>query len=231
MEKDDFQSSIPLATISIEESLKGLELVTRFKHNEDLTNQNWIALQNHKHKLTHVMSESLEILKNATEEDLEKAKGELEKLGIGVSELDLSKPTTSLQNRVGVISNFQKLRESCFYVDWDKLRGKWMLFDELSKDSQEKLAFYVNSEAKIIINNFKIGIERYVNRLRETGQLLEKLPYPSYIEHRTSENFESNVLLNSFEKKIDKIKYEQGLKIMKQFIEQESFEFLIFGYF
>ena len=229
-DKDDFQSCIPLAIISIEESLKGIELLRRFQRGEYLTNEVLTTLKNHKHKLTHVMNESLEILKNIIK-DLEKTKETLGKSNIGIGKSDLSQRIANIQSRSAVYSHFQELKEACFYADWDKPREKWMLFDELLKDSKEKLAFFVHSEAEILLNLLKIGIETYVNRLRETGQLLEKLPYPSYPEHRSPENFESNTLKKPLGKKIDQIKHNEGLKIMKQFIKQRSFEFLSFDIF
>lgn len=226
---EDFQSSIPLATISMEESLKGLELLTRFRHDEDLTEDIWNDMKNHKHKLTHVTTEALEELKKGRQEDLEKAKEELAKTGIKIDDIDVTKLISNLQKRAGIHSHFQELREGCFYVDWDKLRGKWMLFDELPKDSKSKLAYYAICEAELTLNFLKMGIERYVNRLRETGQLLEKLPYPSYTEHRPVENFESNSLQDPRKDKADFVKYEKGLEIMQHFIDQKSFEFLAFG--
>ena len=231
LEKDEFQSCIPLAIISMEESLKGLELLTRFRKNEDLTNKIWTDLKNHKHKLTYVMTESIKGLKKATKEDLENAKTELGKFGHDLDNTDISKTITDMKKRIGINSSFQELKEACFYVDWDVLRGKWMLFDELPKDYMDKLTFYVVSEAELTLNLLKIVIETHINRLRETNQLLEQLPYPSYIEHRTPENFDSNTLQDPLKEKVNQIKHAEGLKAMKQFIEQKSFRFLSFGIF
>ena len=231
LEKDEFQSCIPLAIISMEESLKGLELLTRFRKNEDLTNKIWTDLKNHKHKLTYVMNESLKSLKKATKEDLENAKTELGKFGRDLDKTDISKTITDIQKRIGINSNFQELKEACFYVDWDVRRGEWMLFDELPKDYMDKLTFYVVSEAELTLNLLKIMIEMHINRLRKTNQLLEKLPYPSYVEYRTPENFESNALQDLLKEKINQVKHAEGLKVIKQFIEQKSFRFLSFGIF
>lgn len=230
-EAKDFQASIPLATISIEESLKGLELLTKFRHNEDITIESWKDLRNHKHKLTHVLQEIIKDLKNTTQEDLDKAKKELGKFTEPVSSMTIDDAIKNLEGRSGIHSHFKELREACFYADWDKLRKKWITFDELTTDMAEALSFFVLAEAQVNLNLLKMGIERYVNRLRETGQLLRKLPYPSYIEHRTPENFESNALEFPKRKKADSVLYDKGLKVMQQFIEQRSFQFLSFGVF
>ena len=227
----DYQSSIPIATIAIEESMKGLELLTKFRRNQIVTVEDWNDLKNHKHKLTHVIEESMKDLKNATNEDIKKAKKEVAKtnqLGYGGSVDDALK---NLQNKSGIYSHFQRLREGCFYSDWDKLREKWIVFDELSKDMQEALAFFVCAEAQITLNLLRSGIERYVNKLRETKQLLKKLPYPSYVELRPPEKWESNNLDYPIQSKVDQVKYEKGLKVMGQFIVEKSFQFLSFGIF
>ncbi|WP_155991235.1 hypothetical protein [Candidatus Nitrosotenuis uzonensis] len=136
-----------------------------------------------------------------------------------------------MENRSGIHSHFQELREGCFYVNWDKLRGKWVVFDEFSGDMQEALAFYVFAEAQTNLNMLKMGIERYVNKLRETGQLLRKVPYPSYVELKTPDKWECNSLSPPIQSKVDSVKYEKGLKVMQQFIDQRSFQFLSFGVF
>lgn len=225
----DYQSSIPLSTISIEESLKGHELLTKFRHNEVLTIEGYEDLKNHKHKLTHVMENAIKDLKNYDKKELENAKKEIEKTGRNLPNIEGA--IKNLQNRVGIYSHFQELREGCFYAGWDKLREKWIIFDELSEDMQEALAYFVLVEAEMNITLLKIGIERYINTLRKTGQLLKKVPYPSYIEYRTPDKYESNSLSFPISSKVEQVKYDKGLKIMKQFIEEKSFQFLSFGVF
>ena len=227
----DYQSSIPIATICMEESMKGLELLTKFRRNQVVTVDDWKELKNHKHKLTHVMEDALNDLKKASEEDIEKAKEEVAKTGHENKNVKVADVIKNLQNKSGIHSHFQEIREGCFFSDWDKLRGKWVIFDELSSEMQDALAFFVYAEAQINLNLLKMGIERYVNKLRETKQLLEKLPYPSYQELRSPEKWESNSLSFPIQNKVDRVKYEKGLKVMKQFIEEKSFQFLSFGIF
>ncbi len=227
----DYQTSIPIATIAIEESMKGLELLKKFRHNQVVTVEDWNDLKNHKHKLTHGMEEAMEDLRNATEDDIKKAKEEVVK----TSQFDwggsIDDVLKNLQSKVSIYSHFQELREGCFYSDWDKLREKWIVFDELSKDMQEALAFFVFIETQTTLNLLKVAIERYVNKLRENKQLLKKLPYPSYAELRTPEKWDSNNLDHPIQSKVDQVKYEKGSKVMRQFIDEKSFQFLSFGIF
>ena len=227
----DYQSSIPIATICMEESMKGLELLTKFRRNQNVTVDDWKYLKNHKHKLTHVMEDAMEDLKNASDKDIEKVKKEVAQTGHQSSDVNVSDAIKRLQGKSSIHYHFQELREGCFFSDWDKLRGKWIIFDELSSEMQDALAFFIFVEAQINLNLLKMGIERYVNKLRETEQLLKKLPYPSYSELRTPDKWESNNLSFSIQGKVDEVRYEKGLKVMKQFIEEKSFQFLSFGLF
>ncbi len=211
--------------------MKGLELLTKFRRNQVITVDDWKDLTNHKHKLTHVMEDAIEDLKKSSEEDIAKARDEVSKTGQQNRDVSVESIIKNLQNKSGIHSHFQELREGCFYSDWDKLRGKWIIFDELSTEMQEALAFFVYAEAQTNLNLLKMGIERYINRLRETEQLLKKLPYSSYEELRSPENWESNNLPFTIQSKVDQIRFDKGFKVMKQFIEEKSFEFLSFGVF
>ena len=227
----DYQSSIPIATISIEESMKGQELLKKFRHNKDVTVDNWELLKNHKYKLNHVIEDSIRYLKDVSDEDINKIKEETAITGIQSQDISVNDAIKSLENRLHVQQYFQQLREGCFYSNWDRLKNKWMVFDELPKEKQEVLAFFVLDNARGMLVLLKRAIERYVNRLRETGQLQIKLPYPSYKELRPVEKWESNSLSLQIEHKRDRIRFARGYEVMTQFIEQKSFQFLSFGIF
>ena len=84
-------------------------------------------------------------------------KQNLENLDVILTKLTYLKLLQISKKRIGINSNFQELKEACFYVDWDVRRGEWMLFDELPKDYMDKLTFYVVSEAELTLNLLKIN--------------------------------------------------------------------------
>ena len=230
-DNENYQASIPIATISIEESMKGLALLRKFSSDQVVTIKDWMDLKNHKHKLTYELEWAIKHLGNASDSDLEKAKEAAVKIGYQSHDISADRAIRELQNKSGIYAHFQKLRESCFYSDWDKLRKKWTIFDELLKEKQEALSFFIYKAAQSDIDFLKKGIEAYVNRLRETGQLLEKLPYPSYEEFRPPEKWESRGLTYQIQRKADRLKFEKGAKVMKQFIKLQSFQLLSFNIF
>ena len=227
----DYQSSIPIATISIEETMKGFELLKKFSHDQGITVENWKYLKNHKYKLTHVLEDNIQYLKSTPDKNITKTRNEVAKTGLRNDDVSIDDAIKSLQIMLARYTHFQKLRESCFYSDWDKLSEKWMIFDELPQEKQEALSFFVCEEARTSLILLKRNIERYVNRLRETGQLLKKLPYPSYEELRSPEKWESNNLLLQIQHRVDQIRFSRGIEVMNQFIELNSLQHLSLGIF
>lgn len=227
----DYQSSIPLATISIEEALKGYEMLIKFRKNLDITEEDWQNLTNHKHKLTNVFKFAADVMKKEHKpEDLDAAKKEFEKRGVRIPDGADKELSRNLEKRAFVYSHFQMLREGCFYADWDKSKGIFTYFDELTPGVQEALSFYILMEAESTINSFKASMETYVNALRETGQLLFKLPYPSYVEFRTPDKFESNSLMRELSK-LERTKMDKGYRALREFIAKKSFEPIAYSLF
>lgn len=220
----DYQASIPIATISIEEAMKGLEIVIKFSKNQGITADDWDRLMSHKHKLTNVLQWAIDNLKSRSEDDLNKTKDELSKTGLKY-EGSLDAGIRRLERSLAAYGHFQKLREICFYSNWDKQNSKWTIFDELAEEKQEALAFFIVTEAQIRLNFLRRFIEKYVNRHRKNGHLLTKVPYPSYEDYKPPEDWESNSLHTYPQSKIEQIKYEKGFEIMKWFININSFQF------
>jgi len=80
----EFQAAISLATISMEEALKGIELSTRFRRGQDMTSDDWNSLRSHKHKLTHVYEDAIRVLQEAGEKEEAEAMKKLEESGMRV---------------------------------------------------------------------------------------------------------------------------------------------------
>lgn len=229
-DNEDYQAVIPVATISIEESMKGLELLRRFSYNQDVTVGIWKKLTTHKHKLTQEMEWGKRVLENASDDDIEKAKDEAVKINSQINAASIDTAIKTLQRKSDIYAHLQKLREGCFYSDWDKLRKKWTVFDEMSKEKQEALSFFVYVSAQIDVDFLKTAVERYANRLRETQQLLGKSPYSYYEEFRPTEKWNSrgpDQILHD----AGRTKFAKGVEVMDQFIALQSFPLLSFNVF
>ena len=221
----NYQASIPIATISIEEAMKGLELVMKLDRNWGITVDDWDKLMNHKHKLTGVLQWALNTLENMNSADFDKVKNDMAtETGVRYEDsLDAGK--RNLQRTLAAYGHLQKLREMCFYSSWDKQNAKWLVFSELTEEKQEVLAFFVFMEAQIRFNILKKFIEKFVNKQRKQGQLLTKVPYPPYEDYKPPRDWESNALPTSPQSKAERVKYDRGFEVMKWFMSTHSFEF------
>lgn len=227
-----FQTSIPLATISLEESLKGIELATRFRRGLDVTRGDWVKLKSHKYKLTHVTTDAKSVMAKSTEEEGAMVWKELEEGGISAPKIAKEKLMEMLRDETGIYSHFQALRESCFYSDWSETESEWKIFPELPEDKQQALAFYVLSEAESKLDFLQFTIEKIVNALREKGQLTDTtLSYPPYKEHRDMKQFESVKKWNNVPAMVDKVRYDQGRLVMQKSMTLPSFESVSLGIF
>lgn len=217
----NYQASIPLATVSIEESLKGYELIRRFSQGNDIAKKDWEDIKNHKFKLTHSFADLISGLRGIDDSRLEDVRRDMEKIGLPF-QLDKDKTIKGLEEKSLVYSHFKGLRESCLYVDWNSTSRTWTGFN--SDDTIDSLSFFVLKEAQLMIIHLKSRIERVINELREKGGLLIELPFPSYKEHRDIENHESTQMTRELASKLDETKMKQGLNALKKFVSTKNLD-------
>jgi AbiV family abortive infection protein len=159
-ENKDFQACVPLTTIAIEESLKGLEILKKFRKRQDISEDDWKNLKNHQHKLTHSFVDAIEEMKKErSQQEIAAVKQEIEKTGVKIPDVSFESLIKSLETRTYTYSHFQDLRESSFYVDWDDVRENFSYFNELDKETQENMSFYMLAEAEITLNFLRVSIE------------------------------------------------------------------------
>src|SRR5919109_3661016 len=224
-----FHAAVPSATIALEECQKSIELINQFKRNNNMTRDEWNKMKNHKHKLTHVTKEAIEILEKMTPKQEQMVRKELQESGTDVSQISIKELIESNKEHANLHSHFQNLRELCLYVDWNEIDSEWVSFSSLSEDRQNALSFFVITEAQHQIEYLEYLLETVVNRLRKNGKLTVAVPYPSYTEHRTPDKFESKIGSTKTMSKADQIRLDQGMRTMQKFITLNSFENVAFG--
>jgi len=229
-EQKKFQASIPIATISMEESLKGTEFTINFRHSEPMTREGWEKLKNHKHKLTHVKDFAIRVMEDATTEEEEKTKEELRKSGMIVPDISGKDLAKLVKKRNFLHSHFQTLRELCFYSNWNDVEQSWNVFSDLSDEKQQSLAFFVLKEAEHSLDFLKLSIEKIVNNLRANGTFVDTpLPYPPYLEVRSMQDFEYIKKLNVPISKHEHILHDNGIAVLQKIVGLKSLESVDFG--
>src|SRR2546421_11298509 len=223
-----YQAAIPYATISLEESMKGIELLNAFRRKQNMSKEDWNKMKSHKHKLIHAKKEAAQIMEKSDKKDDEKAIKELEEYGFEIPDIAKEKIIEITKQRAHVHSHFQNLREKCLYTDWDEIEVDWTNFSSLSEDRQEALAYFVLEESENDLEYLEFYIEKMMNKLRKDG-ITAQVPYPPYQEYRDPDKYESIKRWENKGTKAEQIKYDQGLLVMKKFIGLNAFENVSFG--
>jgi len=198
-----------------------------------MTSDDWNSLRSHKHKLTHVYEDAIRVLQEAGEKEEAEAMKKLEESGMRVPPVSKEKLIKLLQAKSSIHSQFQALRESCLYSDWNEATAKWSVFSEVGQNEQEAIAFFVLRETELQLDFLRFAIESIVNDLRKSGQQAANFPYPKYKDYRTPDQFESMKKFNEPVSKLDQVKYDRGLLVMKKFItfRFKSLDLVTFGVF
>lgn len=225
-----YQAAVPYATISLEESMKGVELLNAFRRKQNMNKEDWNKLKNHKHKLIHAKEEAAQIMEKSDKKDDERAIKELEEGGFKIPDIAKEKIIEIVKQRARVHSHFQNLREKCLYTDWDEIEGDWTNFSSLSDDRQDALSYFVLEESENDLEYLEFYIEKMINKLRKDG-ITATVPYPPYSEYREPDKYESIKRREKKRTKAEQIKYDQGLLVMKKFIGLNAFENVSFGMF
>lgn len=222
-DRGDYQSSIPLSTISVEETMKGIALLTAFRKGNDISEHDWLKLTNHKYKLTHVFDEHASTIQSASGQDLDRVRSATARSHPHLPDLDPTDVINGLKSKSYAYSFFKDLRESCFYTGWSKNQKDWLRFDRSTKETRKALAFFVASEASHSLELFKSFVEREINAIRNEGYTLKDLPYPDYPEYRPPKRQHSAHTRGRLDK-YEAILYKKGEKILKEFIKEKNFE-------
>jgi AbiV family abortive infection protein len=221
-DKKEFQSSIPLLTISLEEALKGYILLRSFRDNKDLTNKDWEDLKRHQYKLTYLFKNLSDSSQNWDTKVIESMNTEMKDKIEKFPEYDKDSLIENLKLKDFYYSHFQELREACFYVDYNKL-SKWIGFGENDKQ-KESLTYFLLQECIVTIFALRHAIETLVNEYRKKGDLTIELPFPKYSEYRDHKDFQSIEFINEHLRKLDSIKRELGMKMLTKFVKTNSLD-------
>lgn len=217
--KCNYQFSIPLSTISLEESLKGQILTHKLIKKQSISEGEWNEITTHKSKLTKSSLQLLERLNKISNKKFEEYLSNYVKEGFIPRARTKAELTSELKKDGEIYPKFQVLRERCFYADWNKSKQNWQSLLKFSEDEQEALSNFVLSSAAIELRHLCYSIEVVVNGYRKAGTVLHKIPFPSYSEYRKPADYESIQEILDIQKKIidNKKLLDKGFKIFRKF--------------
>ena len=201
---DKFQSAIPLACLSLEESFKGIKIMKKYKEGKNITVKEWKnEFTKHGHKFKDVLQD---ICERKFVSDLHNSESPKKQLKRHKDCLEFVKHVTAL-NRV---------KQLCFYGDW--FENEWWLFSRFFQYKKE-LSYFVIHTAEEYLNECRLYVEDYVNKGREKDLVINS-EYPPYEEFREFKNYDSVQLLEKLKKEYNKKKFQTGIKELNMFIQK-----------
>ena len=220
---EQYKSSIALATISIEESFKGILLKRKIGKGKGVNYEDWKKLNKHQYKLVFPWVDSIGRIRHMTQERLDRAKKEVSQSGFKLPEVNINQLLDGGRLNLKIFSNFSRLREYCFYVNWNSKLGEWSIFDG-NNPKIIPLSIFVLLQSRLIFNHLEFIFEHYVNRVRKAGYKLTHnsypLPFPSYDEIRPIDKYESVRSIEELNKQLEELKEisNEGLELYEKFI-------------
>ena len=170
------QSSIPLSTISTEESKRGIELVDAFSNGKHITNDEWSNITDHNYKLKHGQNMAKQTVKAFSEIEHQNQYDVLESKGVQVNRLNKDEVLKRIDSEGSIEIKLKRLRETCLYGDWDSNSNRWKSFYDLTEEEQDALAFYVLNVARINLWNLHdtmVELELNLKELDPTSESKE----------------------------------------------------------
>ena len=138
-----YQISIPCAILSFEESSKMDSLIELLE--VGVMKHEWEKLESHHIKTHKLENDIIKFLKNLPSNH-EFFNGAEKFLNQGLNNIATTKDEalqlkTTMQS---IQSKFSKIKECCFYSNWDKRHSKWIDFQDIPLDDQQLISYVVN---------------------------------------------------------------------------------------
>lgn len=149
LHKDDrFRGAIPIAILSIEESLKGIELGMEFRKLRDIPASGQEGLTSHAHKFRHVHGWVVEHMEDGRMRDVYASLAREGRIPLeGGRPINLEDAIENSIYMRDMVSGLQHVKEMCMYEGWSAKRGSWEGLDIGDADA-EALSVFVLVLAK-----------------------------------------------------------------------------------
>ena len=143
-----YQISIPCAILSFEETSKMDYMIDSL--NTEILDHEWNNLQRHDFKATNLEKKIIKHLENIPDNDLFYQAGielanSLQLNNFVCSQKGALKLKHTMQQ---IQSKFSKIKEMCFYSNWNERDNKWTYFHDIPKYEQKSLCNLVNFVAE-----------------------------------------------------------------------------------
>ena len=153
----EFQAAIPFAILSFEEASKVDHLLNYIKEKKDIEFDDWKELRYHKFKLTKNEKDSKEDLEDQSDLDFYAQSLILKSTGLkGIPSRDVA--IEIKEKQIETNAKFSKIKEMCFYANWNSGKNEWDDFNKIPLNEQEALSLFLiySSKQKLLLAELKI---------------------------------------------------------------------------
>lgn len=216
---DEFQAAIPFAILSFEESSKLNHLLNFLKKNQDISRIEWEDLQDHKFKSTYTEKNVKKELEDHTELDIHIQN--LIMYSVGLKNVAQTKDDAIFlkQKEIEIQSKFPKIKEICFYANWNKKKNEWDRFQNISTIEKKALsAFILNLAghklllAKLVLESLEKPYQSF-----PPDSLFLDAKFTKYLTEKIkhSQNLDTTKEMQKFEIKVNENvkEYQLGYKV------------------
>lgn len=212
----EFQAAIPFAILSFEEASKVDHLLDYINEKKDIEKDDWKELRDHKFKLIKNEKDVKDGLESQSDLDFSAQSLIMESVGLNtIPSRDAAIETKGKE--IEVNAKFSKIKEMCFYANWNSTKNEWDDFKKIPLNEQEALSIFLiwSSKRKLLLA--KLSIEYHLENPFTK-------PFPKSGEQ-------------TLQYLIDKTNYSRSLKATqemqkydKEYEDEKSIEILRLGY-
>lgn len=167
--KKNYQQSTPLAILSYEEAAKANWLLRNLEEKRGVSKEDWKSITDHKFKLTQLEKNNLEEINNMSDAEMKIYLKFQQDTVEMISEKSKEHAINKRKDLLEVLDKFQKVKEICFYSNWDLNEKKWKSFQMFPEPDQQAMNYFVNNLAENLFLRVNYKIDLYENPSKSNG--------------------------------------------------------------
>ena len=220
----EFQLSIPCAILAFEEASKAEHFYKKIKDKEEIDENEWKDIRKHDFKLTDTEKQAKQKIETNHELAILVQSAILQGVGLKSTVPDKETAIAFKKKQIETYSKFSKIKERCFYADWNSFKKGWSNFQKIPMHEKKAFSTYIIGivEHKLLLT--KLSLEVLENPFREITDEEVFSPEKSKeylkakLEHH--EKFESIKEMKEYENKIDQMdeaEFILGEKVLRKY--------------
>ena len=212
----EFQAAIPFPILAFEEASKVDHLIDYINEKKDIDKNDLNELRDHKFKLTKNEKDVKDGLEGQSDLDFSAQSSILQSVGLNAIPSRNAAIETK-EKEIEANAKFSKIKEMCFYANWNSSKNDWDDFKKIPLNEQEALSFFLiwSSKRKLLLA--KLSIEYYLENPFTK-------PLPTLVEETLQYLIEKTNHSRSLKATQEMQKYD------KEYEDEKSIEILQLGY-